>query len=321
MQKKYIGIISFIYFVIFVTSLIPAANAAEELLFFNKVSEREARKSYLDAVALNGKNAIEKALEKYEDAVASYSVLIIEPDYGLKNQLLKKYESLSRKTSEVQAFYKYAYLCDLTGDIDSALKNYEKAKDLTTDPVVLKNLTARLKTLYNEKNYENDQTFIKNISAATEKSSAAYDEPEAAEKNNENKPDDFLDEEHKKKTDNEKNIEMQKTQLKEEIEKIDKKIEEAEKNTADLKNEAHRAKNDWSGRTEYRRTWRDNTDSLNGQDKSDPYQNTYRRRYRQAKADADKAAKNLESLQNKKKEFEKQLNNLGTETLNSEEMQ
>ncbi|HNY13737.1 MAG TPA: hypothetical protein PKK26_19295, partial [Candidatus Wallbacteria bacterium] len=95
-------------------------------------------------------------------------------------------------------------------------------------------------------------------------------------------------------------------EYKQKIKDVDEKLAAKADELSTLKNSERMAKNDWSKRTDFQRDWRD-APNEGASDPEDPYQNTYRRRYRQAKKSRESVDAEIEELKNRKAELEKSL--------------
>ncbi|EKD68902.1 MAG: hypothetical protein ACD_47C00377G0001 [uncultured bacterium] len=279
------------------------ASASEELLYFKKVSETDADKYYDEALHLKKTGNIGQALEKYESAVISKRVILSQDDAGLKNLLVEKYEKLSAAGKEIENYYKLAYLYDLTGNLKKSAKFYSMALELAGTDTIRQHISALLDGV------NTDRKYYQKLNAQ----SARLPEPEEPAKienaDEAKKPDGQSETADKLK-------ESKRTGFNDRIEELDAQIASIEKKLEESQEEERKSKNDWSGRANFKRDWRDTESSDPIVDQSDPYQNTYRRRYRQAKSAREAIEKELETLKEDRKKVEEELKEF--EALNDE---
>lgn len=279
------------------------ASASDELLYFKKVSETDADKYYEEAMHLKKTGNIDQALEKYESAVISKRIILSLDDAGLKNMLVEKYEKLSAAGKEIENYYKLAYLYDLTGELKKSAKFYSMALELAGTDTIRQHISALLDGV------NTDLKYYQRLNAQ----SARLPEPEApARVENAGEP-------KKPEGQNEtadKIKESKRTGFNDRIEELDAQIASTGKKLEDAQEEERKSKNDWSGRADFKRDWRDTESTDPSVDKTDPYQNTYRRRYRQAKSAREAIEKELEKLKEDKKKVEEELKEF--EALNEE---
>jgi tetratricopeptide (TPR) repeat protein len=284
-------------------SLSTQAFASEDLLYFKKVSEPDADKFYDEALHLKKTGNIEQALEKYESAVISKRVILSQDDAGLKNLLVDKYEKLSAAGKEIENYYKLAYLYDLTGDLKKSAKLYSMALELAGTDTIRQHISSLLDGV------NTDRKYYQKLNAQ----SARLPEPEEPSKTeNSDEP---------KKTAGQgetadKIKESKRTGFNDRIEELNAQIASSEKKLEESQEEERKSKNDWSGRADFKRDWRDTESTDPSVDKTDPYQNTYRRRYRQAKSAREEIEKELEKLKEDRKKVEEELKEF--EALNEE---
>ena len=270
------------------------ASAAEELLYFKKVSDTDADKYYDEAIHLKKIGNVEQALEKYESAVISKRVILSQDDAGLKNLLVEKYEKLSGAGKEIENYYKLAYLYDLTGDLKKSAKFYSMALELAGTDTIRQHISSLLEGV------KTDQKYYQSLNAQ----SSRLPEPEEqvkAENGGEQKKNEARSETA------EKIKESKRTGFNDRIEELSAQIAAGEKKLEDAQEEERKSKNDWSGRANFKRDWRDTESTDPTVDKTDPYQNTYRRRYRQAKSAREDIEKELEKLKEDRKKAEEEL--------------
>lgn len=279
------------------------ASASEELLYFKKVSETDADKYYDEALHLKKTGNIEQALEKYESAVISKRVILSQDDAGLKNLLVDKYEKLSAAGKEIENYYKLAYLYDLTGNLKKSAKFYSMALELAGTDTIRQHISALLDGV------KTDQKYYQSLNAQSARLPEPEEQPKTENVDESKKPEGQSETADKIK-------ESKRTGFNDRIEELDAQIAATGKKLEEAQEEERKSKNDWSGRANFKRDWRDTESTDPSVDKTDPYQNTYRRRYRQAKSDREDVEKELEKLKEDKKKVEEELKEF--EALNDE---
>ena len=275
-----------------------AAQSQSELLYFKIVSEDEADKDFQDAMHLKKIGNTQQAIEKYESAIVSKRVLLSKNDGGLKEMLINKYEKLSEQNQGIEYYYKLGYLYDLTGNLINSIKNYSRALELAATDTIKEHITSLLNGV------KKDEKFYEKLNAQSSELPEAYTPPV-----------DVNESANKKAGDNsgrqsdiaQKIRESKIVDYKDRIEEVDSKIAAAEKKLEEAQESERKAKNDWSGRANFKRDWRDTPSSDPLADQSDNYQNTYRRRYRQAKSASEDIEKELAALKEDKKKAEDDL--------------
>ncbi len=296
----YSGIIKLVicFISILVFANICAAQVQSELLYFKLIAESEADKEFQDALHLKKIGDTAQALEKYESAIVSKRFLLSKNSGGLKELLIDKYEKLSVQGKGIENYYKLGYLYDLTGDLDNSIKNYNEALKLAVTDTIKQHITSLLDGV------KKDEKFYKKLNAQSSKLPEAYTPPANTDENAGKTADD----KQGQQSDTARKIKESKmADYKDRIEEIDSKIAAAEKKLEEAQDSERKAKNDWSGRANFKRDWRDTPSSDPMVDQSDNYQNTYRRRYRQAKSAREDIEKELAALKEDKKKAEDDL--------------
>jgi tetratricopeptide (TPR) repeat protein len=290
------SVICFISILVFAN--ICAAQVQSELLYFKVIAATEADKEFQDALHLKKTGDTAQALEKYESAVVSKRFLLSENSGGLKELLIDKYEKLSAQGKGIENYYKLGYLYDLTGDLENSVKNYNLALKLAATDTIKQHITSLLDGV------KKDENFYEKLNSQSSKLPEAYTPPaetdENAGKTAGDKPGQQSDTALKIK-------ESKIADYKDRIEEIDSKIAAAGKKLEEAQEQERKSKNDWSGRADFKRDWRDTPSSDPVADQSDNYQNTYRRRYRQAKSAREDIEKELAALKEDKKKAEDEL--------------
>jgi|GEM_PF-5744160 len=282
--------------------------AHAEILYFNIVKTEDAEKLFDEAQNLKKIGNIDQALLKYESAVISKRVLLAKDDFGLKKMLIDKYEKLIVSNPGIENYYKLGYLYDVTGSLEDSIKNYEKALKMSSTDDVARNISALLEDVkkdiaYYEKMYKKDAAALK-IAEASEKKDALVKEEE---------------EKPKEESTARKMLRSQLEDYKDRIEANRAKLSEAEKSLAGAGDEERKSKNDWSGRSDFKRDWRDTESSDPLVDKEDPYQNTYRRRYRQAKKSREAIETEIDGLKKENEKLEEDIRVLEAQLAQGEE--
>ncbi len=275
-----------------------AAQSQSELLYFKVVSEDEADKDFQDAVHLKKIGNTDQAVEKYESAIVSKRVLLSQNDGGLKELLIGKYEKLSAQNQGIENYYKLGYLYDLTGNLTNSIKNYSRALELAATDTIKQHITSLLNGV------KKDEKFYEKLNAQSSKLPEAYTPPADV---NESANKTAGDKSEQQSETAQKIRESKIADYKDRIEEIDSKIAAGEKRLEEAQESERKAKNDWSGRANFKRDWRDTPSSDPLVDQSDKYQNTYRRRYRQAKSAREDIEKELAGLKEDKKKAEDDL--------------
>lgn len=98
--------------------------------------------------------------------------------------------------------------------------------------------------------------------------------------------------------------------LEERIKSAAERIESGKKLLESQESEMRAAHNDWTGNTGFQREWRNTDSGEYVSDSGDPYQSTYRRRYRQAKKAVEETKASLKALEEEKVRLEKALDDL-----------
>ncbi len=278
-----------------------AGQNQNEPLYFKLITQEQAEEYYQQALDFKKTGNLDSALEKFESAIVSKRILLSKDDAGLKRALLEKYRTLSEKNKEIEAYYKLAYLMDLTGDLEGSEKNYSTALELATTDTIKQHITSLLNAVKKDRGYY--QKLGAQSAAAVTEDPAPPPAEETGANGGGKKPDNSGAETARKIR------ESKIADYRDKIEEIDRKIADLEKTAAEAKKEERKSKNDWSGREDFKRDWR-NTEPVDPLvDKSDPYQNTYRRRYRQAKSERESIEKELEALKEEKTKAEEELKN------------
>ncbi|HOT77012.1 MAG TPA: hypothetical protein PK467_14580 [Candidatus Wallbacteria bacterium] len=284
-----------------------SGQSQNEPLYFKIVPQEQAEEYFQQALDLKKTGNVDSALEKFESAIVSKRILLSRDDAGLKRALLEKYRTLSSKNKEIEAYYKLAYLMDLTGDLEGSEKNYSTALEMATTDTIKQHISSLLNVV------KKDRGYYQKLGAQAASTVTEEPAPPPASESDENggKKDVNTGAETARKI-----RESKIADYRDKIEELDRKIADMEKSAAEAKKEERKSKNDWSGREDFKRDWR-NTEPVDPLvDKNDPYQNTYRRRYRQAKGERESIEKELEALKEEKTKAEEELKNF--ELLNPE---
>ncbi len=276
--------------IIFVFTAAGTVFAVDETpRFFNIVEKKAAGKLFDEALESLKKGEKEDALKKFESALVSDQSLLLKDDSGLCKMLIQKYEKDAVNVCDVAVYYKLAHLYDLTGEIEKAVENYKLALKTSFEKEVLDDISQKLEGLNREIEF----------SKAENKPAVEPVEPEP-------KAPSVKPAVVKKQDDSIKNCETLIAEYKQKIKDVDEKLAAKADELSTLKNSERMAKNDWSKRTDFQRDWRD-APNEGASDPEDPYQNTYRRRYRQAKKSRESVDAEIEELKNRKAELEKSL--------------
>lgn len=271
-----------------------SALAGGEPLYFKTVSEKEADALFEEALHLKKVGNIPLALEKYESAIISRRVLLAGDSAGLKDLLVEKYEKLSAAGKEIENYYKLAYLYDLTGELKKSEEFYSKALELAGTATIKQHISALLEGVRSDKKYYDG------LNAQSAKLPEPEEPPPAAE------PDGPKKAPGASGGIADKINESRKAEFADRLEEVDAKIAAAEKRLEEAGESERKAKNDWSGRANFKRDWRDTESSDPLVDQSDPYQNTYRRRYRQAKSAREEIEREIAALREDRKKIEEE---------------
>jgi chromosome segregation ATPase len=208
--------------------------------------------------------------------------------------LVEKYEKLSAAGKEIENYYKLAYLYDLTGDLKKSSKYYTMAMELAGTDTIRQHISSLLDGV------KSDEKYYQKLNVQSARLPEPDEQAKTGNADETKKPADQSETADKIK-------ESKRTGFNDRIEELDAQIAAAGKKLEEAQEEERKSKNDWSGRANFKRDWRDTESSDPMVDKSDQYQNTYRRRYRQAKSAREDIEKELEKLKEDKKKVEEEL--------------
>ncbi len=287
-------LVFFSIILIMVMYLFTDAMAATNVLYFTPAAETDADKVFAEAFELKKMGKMNEALEKYESAIISKRFLLSKDDGGLKKLLIDKYKKAAAAEGGIENYYKLGYLFDITGNLNESIKCYNKAIELASTDTIRSHITSLLSVV------QHDAKFYEKL---FEKSAMLPEPPPAEESSKRQNAQNGHGE-------SEIAVKIKESKLadyNEAVEEIETKIAAAEKRLEEAQDSERKAKNDWSGRANFKRDWRDTPSSDPLVDQSNSYQNTYRRRYRQAKSAREEIEKEITALKEEKKTAEEEL--------------